>query len=112
MAFRIFDHLLVHHGWNASGRLVCAALAVASGQVERPNESATGECADLERRSLLARLAYRGKQDRALARVARYLQADPSLSLHQLAAELGVSEDHLSRSLQAVLGQGADRLVR
>src|SRR5262245_36429940 len=113
MAFRIFDHLLVHHDWTATGRLVlcaCTAHADASGEAE-PVEAPTPEpSADLERRSLLARLAYRGKHDRILARAALRLQADPSLSLQQLAAELGVSERSLSRNVQGVLGQGASRL--
>ena len=107
MAFRIFDHLLADHGWSAAGRLLvcaCAASAAADG-AERAVENPQAEpCADLERRSLLARLAYRGKHDRILSRVARRLQTGPSLSLEQLAAELGVSERYLSDGLRAVLG--------
>ena len=116
MAFRIFDHLFVHHGWTASGRIAIfdpAAHAAARNHVESTNESPTArECADLERRSLLARLDYRGKRDPILCRAARGLQADPSPSLAQLAAALGVSEGYLSRGLQAVLGQSPDRLFR
>lgn len=112
MAFRIFDHLLVHHGWTATGRIAVSNPAVhAAPPVEPANEIPTArQRADIERRSLLARLAYRGKSDPVICRAARRLQAIPPLSLEQLAAELGVSESYLSRGLRAVLGQSPDRL--
>jgi hypothetical protein len=116
MPFRIFDHLLVNHGWTATGCLVVSDAVVhgsAAGQAERAHATPTAErSADIERRSLLARLAYRGKHDRILCRAARYLEADPSLSVQWLAAKLGVSESYLSRALEAALGQGAHRLFR
>jgi len=115
MAFRIFDHLLIHHGWIATGRLVVCAAAQgsASSQAARPNQSPPAQqCRDIERRALLARLVYRGKHVSLLCRAARRLQADPSLSIEQLASELGVSGESRSRGLRAALGQGADRLFR
>jgi AraC-like DNA-binding protein len=116
MAFRIFDHPLVHHGWSATGRIVIsdpAVHAAAEGQVEQTNESPTGQQrADIERRSLLARLAFRGKLDPIMCRAARCLQADPTFSVQRLAAELGVTERYLSYGLQAVLGQSPDGLFR
>jgi AraC-like DNA-binding protein len=115
MAFRIFDRLLIHHGWTATGRIVVSDPVVhtaCTGQIEATSGGLTAQQrADIERRSLLARLAYRGKHDRILCRAARRPQADPSLSIERLAAELGVSEGLLSRSLQAVLGQSPDRLL-
>jgi AraC-like DNA-binding protein len=114
MTFRIFDHLLVHHGWTATGRIAVSdplGHAVASSHVEFTNESLTAQLhADIERRSLLARLVYRGKPDPILCRAARRLQDEPSLSIERLAAELGVSERYLSCGLQAALGQRPDRL--
>ena len=115
MAFRIFDHLFVHHGWTATGRLVVSDAGVhaaAARRAEPANSATAQQCAEIERRSLLARLAYRGKCDPIICRAARRLEAGPSLSRQQLAAELGVSEGYLSRGLQAVLGQNPDRLFR
>jgi AraC-like DNA-binding protein len=105
MAFRIFDHLLVNHGWTRTGRLVVAA-APEPMAFQPASELSAARRKDIERQSLLARLAYRCKLDPVMCRAARRLQADPYLPMQQLAAELGVSECRLSRGLQAVLGQG------
>jgi hypothetical protein len=111
MTFRILDHLLIGHDWTAAGCLVVSDVVAHAAAAHQPERASTAEqCADLERRSLLARLAYRGKQDRILARAARRLRADPSLSLQQLAAELGVSEGSLSRGLRGALGEGVQQL--
>jgi AraC-like DNA-binding protein len=103
MALRIFDHLLVNHGWTATGGIYTPATHVTD-HANPADEISAAERADTERRSLLARLTYRGKLDPIISRAARLLQADSCLPIRQLAAELGVSERYLSRGLRGALG--------
>jgi AraC-like DNA-binding protein len=106
MALRIFDHLFVNHGWHAP-RGIQAPEARVSTHKESPEiEIPAAEREEIERRSMIARLTYRGRLDPIMGRVARRLQADSTLSLLQLAAEFGVGEQHLSRALRSALGEG------
>jgi AraC-like DNA-binding protein len=106
MALRIFDHLLVNHGWNATGGIYTPATHVTTDDHANPaNEISAAERAEIERRSLLARLTHRCKLDPTMSRAARRLQADPWLPIRQLAAEIGVSERYLSSGLQGALGE-------
>jgi AraC-like DNA-binding protein len=106
MALRIFDHLLVNHGWNATGGIYPSATHVTTDDHANPaNEISAAERAEIERRSLLARLTHRCKLDPTISRAARRLQADPWLPIRQLAAEIGVSERYLSSGLQGALGE-------
>jgi AraC-like DNA-binding protein len=104
MAFRIFDHLLVNHSWTATGGIYTPATHVTD-HANPADEISAAERADIERRSLLARLTYRCKLDPTISRAARLLLADPCIPIQQLAAALGVSERYLSRSLQGSLGE-------
>jgi AraC-like DNA-binding protein len=106
MALRIFDHLLVNHGWSATGNIHTLATHVTTEDHTNPaHEIPAAERADIERRSLLARLAYRCKLDPIMSRAACLLKADSCVPVQQLAAELGVSERYLSRGLRAAIGE-------
>ena len=105
MALRIFDHLLVNHSWTATGAIYTPATHIATDDHANPaDEISAAERADIERRSLLARLTYRCKLDPTMSRVARILLTDSCLPSQELAARLGVSERYLSRGLRAALG--------
>lgn len=104
MALRIFDHLLVNHGWTATGSIYTPETHVTD-HANPADEIPAAERAEIERRSLLARLTYRCKLDPTISRAARLLQADPCLPIQQLAAALGVSERYLSSGLQGALGE-------
>jgi AraC-like DNA-binding protein len=103
MALRIFDHLLVNHSWTATGRIYTPATHVAD-LANPADEILAAERAEIERRSLLARLTYGCKLDPIISRAARLLLTDSCLPIQQLAAELGVSETSLSRGLRSALG--------
>jgi len=52
MALRIFDHLLVNHGWNATGGIYTPATHVTTDDHANPaNEISAAERAEIERRS-------------------------------------------------------------
>jgi AraC-like DNA-binding protein len=109
MALRIFDHLLVNHGWTATGAIYTPATHV-TGFANPAGEIPVSERAEIEKRSLLARLTYRCKLDPITSRAARLLLTDPFMPIHELAAGLGVSEAYLSRGLRAALGTTAAHL--
>ena len=46
MVFRIFDHLLVHHGWSATGRVVVS---------DRPVQAAANASAGIRERESTVR---------------------------------------------------------
>jgi len=109
MALRIFDHLLVNHGWTATGSIYTPATHVTTDDhTNLADEISAAERAEIERRSLLARLTYRCKLDPIISRAARLLQADSCLPIQQLAAELGVSERYLSSGLRAAIGENLE----
>lgn len=95
-AYRIFDSVLEDHSWTADGRLRIAQL--------RQSDSFQEASLTTEIDALFTRMRIRSKSDRILCRAAKCLQADPSISLGQLAAGLGVSERYLLCGLRSVLG--------
>jgi hypothetical protein len=104
MALRIFDHLLVNHSWTATGHIYAPEAHVS----EHPAltvEVSAAERGEIERRSMLTRLAYRCRLDPVMSRAARLLQADPCLPIRRLAVALGVSEARLSNGLRSALGE-------
>ena len=105
MALRIFDHLFVNHGWHAPNGIQTPKARVSTYKESAPAGVPAAEREEIERRSMLARLAYRGRLDPIMSRAARRLRADSSQSIQQLAAELGVGERCLSRALRSALGE-------
>jgi AraC-like DNA-binding protein len=105
MALRIFDHLFVNHGWHAPGGIQAPEARVSTHKESAAIEVPAAEREEIERRSMIERLAYRGRLDPIMGRAARRLRADSSLSIQQLAAELGVGERSLSRALRSALGE-------
>jgi AraC-like DNA-binding protein len=103
MALRIFDHLLANHSWTATGRIYTPATHVHERALT--DEISAAQRAEIERRSMLARLTYRSRLDPIMSRAARLLQADSCLPIHQLAAALGVSEKYLLGGLRSALGE-------
>jgi AraC-like DNA-binding protein len=105
MALRIFDHLFVNRGWHAPAGVQTPEARVSTHQEITAVEIPAAEREEIERRSMIARLTYRGRLDPILSRVARRVRVEPGLSVQQLAAELGVAEQSLSRALRAALGE-------
>lgn len=103
MALRIFDHLFVNHGWHARGCLYAPEARVATERESTSVEISAAEREEIARRSMIARLTYRSRLDPVMSRVAGRLQMDSSLSIPQLAAELGVGERYLLRTLRSAL---------
>jgi hypothetical protein len=108
MGLRIFDHLFVDHGWHGSNCVASPEARVSTGQESAAVEISATERAEIERRSIIARLTYRCGSDPIMRRAARRLQGDSRLSIRQLAAELGVGEEYLSKGLRAALGENFD----
>jgi hypothetical protein len=103
-AFRIFNSVLGDHLWAADGRL-CIAQQPQSDSFQEASPKA-------EINALFSRLVLRSKSDRILCRAAKRLHADPSISLGQLAPELGVSERYLLSGLRAILGVDPQSFLR
>lgn len=110
MALRIFDHLFVNHGWHAPSGIQTPKARVSTRGESSAVEVPAAERAEIERRSLVARLTYRCRLDPTICRATRLLLADPAVSLQQMAIELGVSEAYLSRGLRTALGVTAVHL--
>src|ERR1043166_5399160 len=106
MALRIFDHLFVNHGWHAPSGIQTPEARVSTQRECAAIDIPAAERKEIERRSMIARLAYRGRLDPIMGRAARRLRGDSGLSIQQLAAELGVDEQYLARALRSVLGDG------
>lgn len=106
MTLRIFDHLFVNHGWRAPACVHAPEARVSTQRESAAIEISAVEREEIERRSIIARLTYRGRLDPIVSRVARRLRVDSGLSVQQSAAGLGVGEQHLSRTLRAALGEG------
>ena len=111
MALRIFDHLLVNHGWTATGRIYTPATQVHEHDA-LIDEISAAQRAEIERRSMLARLTYRCRLDPIMSRAARLLRADSCLPIQELAAALGISEKCLLNGLQSALGANPKHWVR
>lgn len=103
-AYRIFDSVLEDHSWTADGRLCIAQ------QPQSDSFQETSPKAEID--ALFSRLRVRSKSDRILCRAAKRLHADPSISLGQLASELGVSERYLLSGLRAILGVDPQTFLR
>jgi AraC-like DNA-binding protein len=103
MALRIFDHLLADHSWTTTGRIYTPATHVHARALT--DEISDTQRAEIERRSMLARLTYRSRLDPIMSRAARLLQADSCLPIQQLAAALRVSEKYLLGGLRSALGE-------
>jgi len=111
MALRIFDHLLVNHSWTATGHIYAPEAHVPE-HAALTDEISAAQRAEIERRSMLARLAYRCRLDPIMSRAARLLQADSCLPVQQLAAALGVSEKCLLNGLRSAVGESAKHWER
>jgi AraC-like DNA-binding protein len=108
MSLRIFDHLLINHSWTETGRIYTPATHVTE-HAASTDEISAAQRAEIERRSMLARLTYRCRLDPVMSRAARLLQGNSRLPLQELAAELGVSERRLLNGLRAALGENVKR---
>jgi len=97
MAFRIFDHLLVNHGWSETARL-CVA------HDPKAEVSCSAGSSKAETDSLLARPMLRTRSDRVMRCAAQRLLTEPGVPFDQLACELGVTERPLVSGLRAALG--------
>jgi AraC-like DNA-binding protein len=96
MSFRICDSVLGTHSWNADGRLCI--------KQQRQAESFQQGSPKTEIEALFTRLLLRSRWDRVMYRAATRLNADPSIPLGRLAADLGVTERYLLSGLRAALG--------
>ena len=106
MALRIFDHLLVNHSWTTTGRIYTPATRGKADDSTSPAVEITeAQRAEIERRSMLARLAYRCRLDPIMSRATRLLQTDSCLPIQQLAVALRVSEKYLLNGLRSLLGE-------
>ena len=105
MIYVIFDNVLAGHTWSEAGRLQIV-------QPELPVRSTQPSSPEVERQSLLARLAIQAKSESSMCRAARCLVENPSMRLDRVASELGVSEKYLIAGLRTVLGVNPDLLFR
>src|SRR5690242_10586859 len=104
MPYRIFDTVLDNHSWSADGR-----LCIAQQRQSEPFEEASPE---VEVDALFSRLLHRSRMERNIYRAAIRLRANPSIPLHQLAAELRVTECYLLSGLRSALSVDPQDFLR